>query len=105
MLGIYPNAGQDFYYIGSPTFSKATVKLAGGKSLVLNAPAASVSNKYVGAVKRNGQFWPKAWIRHSDIAHGAEFEFTMNGSPSAWGRTPRPPSLTKHISRWTKHPL
>src|SRR5882757_3569177 len=27
MLGIYPNAGQDYYYIGSPTFPKATIRL------------------------------------------------------------------------------
>lgn len=43
LLGIYPNAGQDYYYIGSPTFTKATVQLADGKKFVISAPAASAA--------------------------------------------------------------
>lgn len=94
MLGLYPNAGQDFYYIGSPSFTRATVHLSGGQRLVLEAPDASAQNMFVGGARRDGADWSQAWLRHADIANGATFHFDMTSRPSSWGQTSRPPSLS-----------
>ena len=94
LLGIYPNAGQDFYYIGSPAFTKATVQLADGKKLVISAPAASATKKYISAATLNGKPWNQAWLRHSDFINGAALELTMSDQPSKWGTQTPPPSYS-----------
>jgi putative alpha-1,2-mannosidase len=94
MLGIYPNAGQDYYYIASPTFTKVRVRLGNGRSLVISAPEASKEQLYVSGARLNGKPWQKAWIRHGDIAKGGELRLQMSRSPSRWGSETPPPSLT-----------
>lgn len=94
MLGIYPNAGQDFYYIASPTFSRATIKLADGKQFVINAPAASETAKYIAAGTLNGKPWNQAWLRHSDFIGGATLNFNMSAEVSKWGAQTPLPSLS-----------
>lgn len=93
-LGLYPNAGQDYYYIGSPSFTRSTLRLPAGKTLVISAPAASPENKYIAAATLDGKPWDRAWLRHSDIIDGAVLELTMVPEPTTWGRTIRPPSVT-----------
>ncbi|MBC8009226.1 MAG: glycoside hydrolase family 92 protein, partial [Burkholderiales bacterium] len=95
LLGIYPNAGQDFYYIGSPAFTRATINLPAGKKLVINAPAASPENKYIASATLNGKPWNQAWLRHSDFINGAVLELRMVAEPTAWGAASLPPSYTK----------
>ncbi|WP_438481941.1 GH92 family glycosyl hydrolase [Oleiharenicola lentus] len=92
MLGIYPNAGQDYYYVGSPVFSKATIRLGNGKEIILNAPATSADARYIASAKLNGRPLGSAWFRHGAIKDGATFDFTMTTTPTNWGRTSRPPS-------------
>ncbi|WP_046243335.1 GH92 family glycosyl hydrolase [Hymenobacter terrenus] len=94
MLGIYPNAGQDFYYFGSPTFTKVTIRLGNGKQIVINAPASSATAKYISQATRNGKAWNNAWFRHRDISNGAEFTLSMSDQPAVWGRDTPPPSLS-----------
>jgi putative alpha-1,2-mannosidase len=94
MLGIYPNAGQDFYYVGSPIFTKATLQLADGKKLVINANGTSDVNKYVASAKLNGKTWTQAWLRHEDFIKGAVLDLSMSGNPSSWGTKTPPPSLS-----------
>ena len=47
VLGIFPNAGQDVYLIGSPFYPVSTIHLAGGKVFRIEARDASPENKYV----------------------------------------------------------
>ena len=94
MLGVYPNAGQDYYYIGSPVFSKATIRLGNGRQIVLNAPATSPEARYIKSARLNGRPLDQAWFRHADIQDGATFDFEMTTEPTTWGRSTRPPSLT-----------
>lgn len=94
MLGLYPNAGQDFYYLGSPSFPEATLHLPSGKRIVLRAPATSSFNRYVAGVKLNGQPLDRAWVRHAELIDGAILEFDMVESPTDWGRSNRPPSYS-----------
>ncbi|WP_285745098.1 GH92 family glycosyl hydrolase [Lentzea sp. NBRC 105346] len=97
-LGFYPlQMGKPAYAIGSPLFTKATVRLENGKKLVINAPKNSRSNIYVQSVKVNGQAYNKTWLPHDVLANGATIDFDMGSSPSSWGTSPdaAPESITK----------
>jgi predicted alpha-1,2-mannosidase len=102
MLGIYPNAGQDYYYIASPTFTNSMIKLGNGRQFVINAPAASAENKYVASATLNGKPWNQAWLRHADIIKGGTLELEMTAKPSSWGAAIRPPSVSAPAAPATK---
>ncbi|MFI0723578.1 GH92 family glycosyl hydrolase [Streptomyces sp. NPDC021224] len=96
-LGFYPlQVGNDNYVIGSPLFTKATVHLDNGRSIVVNAPGNSGKNIYVQSLKVNGKPWNKVYLTQSQLASGARLDFTMGSRPSSWGtgKDALPPSLT-----------
>ncbi len=96
-LGFYPlRVGSPEYVIGSPLFRKATVKLANGAEIVVNAPNNSPNNVYVTGLRVNGTSYDKAYLPHEMIANGAVLDFQMGPSPSGWGCGPDalPPSIT-----------
>jgi predicted alpha-1,2-mannosidase len=94
LMGLYPNAGQDYYYIGSPSFTRSTIKLPAGKKLVISAPAASPENKYIASATLNGKPWNQAWLRHADLINGAVLELEMVPTPTDWGTKVLPPSYS-----------
>ena len=94
-MGFYPNAGQDVYLMGSPLFSKVTMKFGGsGKIFEISAPNLTPENKYIQSATLNGKPLHNAWFRHGDIAQGARLVLTMGPKPSDWGTRTPPPSLT-----------
>ncbi|MFC7490408.1 MULTISPECIES: GH92 family glycosyl hydrolase [unclassified Knoellia] len=97
-LGFYPlQMGSPTYAIGSPQFTKATLHLESGKSLVISAPRNSASNVYVQGVRVNGVAQSRTWLSHDQIVAGGNIEFDMGATPSAWGTGPddAPPSITE----------
>jgi predicted alpha-1,2-mannosidase len=97
-LGFYPlQMGSPYYAVGSPLFTKATIHLENGRSLVVNAPKNSPSNVYVQGLKVNGKRYDKAYLPHDVLAKGAVLDFDMGSRPSNWGsgRDGAPPSITK----------
>jgi predicted alpha-1,2-mannosidase len=97
-IGLYPNAGQPIYYIGSPLFQRSTINLGGGRSFVIEAPETSPSNMYVQSATLNGLALDRAWLKHEEIARGGKLVLRMGAKPSVWGRENRPPSMTKPAS-------
>ena len=91
-LGIYPNAGQDVYLIGSPTIPETTIHLSGGKKFTIVAKDVSAANKYVVSAELNGKPLNRAWIRHADIVKGGTLVLTMAAQPSHWAADDEPPS-------------
>lgn len=91
-IGLYPNAGQPLYYIGSPIFTRARIDLGGGRSFTIEAPAASAPNRYVQSATLNGRELDRAWLRHEEIAAGGTLVLRMGASPSRWGANDLPPS-------------
>lgn len=85
-MGLYPNAGQPFYYIGSPLFRRSEVDLGNGKRFVIEAPETSEANRYVQHATLNGERLPRAWLLHSEVAQGGRLVLRMGPRPSAWGR-------------------
>ena len=76
-LGFYPfNPCGGTYVLGAPQIPKATVSLAGGKTLTVVANNLSVENKYVKSVTLNGRPLDKT-IEHADLMSGGELVFEM----------------------------
>jgi predicted alpha-1,2-mannosidase len=93
-MGFFPVAGQDVYLIGSPLFSKSTVKLDSGKTFTIIAKNTNNQNLYVQSAKLNGKKWDKCWFRHKDIINGGELVLEMGTIPSEWGTNVPPPSIS-----------
>jgi predicted alpha-1,2-mannosidase len=85
-LGFYPlQMGSPNYAIGSPLFTKATVHLAGGKDLVINAPKNTAKNVYVQGLKVNGKAYTSTSLPQDLLAKGGTLDFDMGPNPSTWG--------------------
>ncbi|MET9952072.1 GH92 family glycosyl hydrolase [Streptomyces sp. NPDC006339] len=85
-LGFYPLVmGSGEYAIGSPLFTKATVRMDNGRTLVVEAPRNSARNIYVQGVKLNGKRWSSTALPHELLAKGGTLKFDMGPKPSAWG--------------------
>ena len=82
-LGIYSVCpGTDQYVIGSPMFSKATIKLENGKEFVIEADNNSAENVYIGSAVLNGNSLSKNWITYNDIIRGGKLHFEMSSRPN-----------------------
>lgn len=84
-LGLCPNAGQDFYYLNAPMVARSTLRIAGGKKLVIKANAAP-ENVYVESCKVNGKEWNSAILPHSMISDGGTIEFVLSDQPTDWAK-------------------
>jgi predicted alpha-1,2-mannosidase len=91
-MGIFPNAGQDVYLIGSPAYPQTTLHLAGGRDFVIEAKNLSPGNIYVTAATLNGKPLDRAWLRHNEIAAGGRLVLTMAAVPGHWAEHDPPPS-------------
>jgi predicted alpha-1,2-mannosidase len=92
VMGIYPNAGQDVYLIGSPAIPEVTLHLANGKTFVIEARNVSAANQYVVAATLNGKRFDRAWLRHEDILRGGRLVLSMAAKPGVWPTGETPPS-------------
>jgi predicted alpha-1,2-mannosidase len=100
MLGIYPNAGQDVYLIGTPSIPEAEIDMPSGKvfRIVAKNLDREHANRYVLSATLNGKPLDNAWFRHGQIAEGGTLELTMGPVPSNWGTAVPPPSMSDPVS-------
>ncbi|MFF5563981.1 GH92 family glycosyl hydrolase [Streptomyces sp. NPDC012623] len=97
-LGFYPLVmGSGEYAIGSPLFTKATVRMDNGRTLEIKAPKNNARNIYVQGLKVNGKTWNSTALPHDVLARGGRLEFAMGPAPSSWGtgKNAGPVSLTR----------
>jgi predicted alpha-1,2-mannosidase len=81
-LGFYPvTPGTDQYVIGSPLFSRATLKFENGKKLVIDATGNSKENIYAGDIRLNKKELKRNYIRHSELQAGGRLHFKMQSVP------------------------
>jgi putative alpha-1,2-mannosidase len=93
-MGLFPNAGQPFYYIGSPVFSRSTIHLDGGRNFVMEAPGTSPANLYIQSAELNGKLLNRAWLTHEEIVPGGRLLLHMGPRPSGWATSaPSPPQV------------
>jgi predicted alpha-1,2-mannosidase len=97
MLGMYPAIpGVGGLVLGSPTFSKATITLAGGKTLVITADGAAADAPYVQSLAVNGKPSTSTWVAWESVAGGGALAFTLGTKPSTSfgaGAGDRPPAF------------
>ncbi|TXK24931.1 glycoside hydrolase family 92 protein [Pontibacter qinzhouensis] len=98
-LGFYPlNPANGAYVFGSPAIDQATLILANGKALTIEAQNNSPENKYIQSVTFNGKPYSKSYILHKDLVQGGSLVFEMGSKPSTtWGvaKEDRPASVVK----------
>jgi predicted alpha-1,2-mannosidase len=92
VMGIFPNAGQDVYLIGSPAIPEVTLHLGGDKTFVIEAKNVSDSNRYVASASFNGQPLDRGWLRHEDMVQGGRLVLEMSDKPGKWPMGEPPPS-------------
>jgi putative alpha-1,2-mannosidase len=99
-LGFYPNAGQDIYLIGTPSFPEADITLAHGKTLRIIARNMDSEhiNRFIQSATLNGKPLETSWFRHKQIADGGTLVFTLGSAPGKWGTTNPPPSMSDAVS-------
>ena len=99
-LGFFPNAGQDVYLIGTPSFPEADITLSSGQVLRIIAKNLDSEhiNRYIQSARLNGVPLKDSWFRHGQIANGGTLEFTLGSAPTDWGTQNRPPSMSDAAS-------
>lgn len=80
MMGLYPNAGQDYYLLHAPLLKDYTLQLCNGKTL-----HATVKGKgtHFEKVTFNGKELKDARITHQQLMAGGELVFYRKASPPA----------------------
>ncbi|KAL8303058.1 hypothetical protein RB600_006783 [Gaeumannomyces tritici] len=99
MLGLFPNPGQDVYFITPPFFpaanvtSPATGKVARIRTVNFDA---AYKNIFIQSATLDGRLYRKNWLDHSFFADGKELVLTLGPTESGWGTRVEdvPPSLT-----------
>ena len=84
-LGIYPLVGSDKYVIGSPVFTRSTLRVPGGIFSIV-ADGASDVNLYVQSADLDGTPLTAPILTHKDLGAGHTLHLTMGPKPSTWGR-------------------
>ena len=103
-IGFYPVCpGDNVYILGSPAFSRATIKLDPrfhkGTTFSVIANDSKPDNCYIRDAKLNGKELTRAWITHEEVTAGGILELTMSSSPNKeWGIADEdlPPSMSRN---------
>lgn len=97
-LGFYPIAGgAPVYTVGSPVFTRAEINPVGGTPLVIDAPGASLTGKYVQSATLGSEPLGRPWFTHDQLLDAGSVSFQMGPvANKSWGSAPAdaPPSLT-----------
>jgi predicted alpha-1,2-mannosidase len=92
-LGFYPvNPASGDYMIGSPLFTRMTLRLANGNRFTVTATNNSTKNVYIQSATLNGKPLTIPVIHYSEIIAGASLKLVMGPVPSKWasGWNPAP---------------
>lgn len=99
MMGLFPNAAQNVYFITPPFFESVqyTSPLTNKTSTIrtVNFDAA-YKNIYIQSATLNGKPYTKNWLDHSFFLEGKELVLTLGRNESTWGThaADLPPSLS-----------
>lgn len=87
-LGIFPNAGQNLYYLLPPAYDDITVTMENGKKIKIHVNRLSADAKFISSVTVNGEVLSRSWISHDEIINGAVIEYTLSNKANAWHLQP-----------------
>ena len=90
-MGFYPvNPAGGEYMIGSPMFSRMSIRLESGKTFRVVAENVSAANLYIQSATLDGKPLNDPLITWEQIQSGATLRFTMGPKPSRWGSAWQP---------------
>lgn len=89
--GLFPNAGQDYYYLNAPLYGKTVITMSDGHKLTITANAAK-ENIYIESCKIDGKQWDSPYITHSQLMKASHIEMKLSSSPTQWGKDAAAPS-------------
>ncbi|MES3025441.1 MAG: GH92 family glycosyl hydrolase [Pseudomonadota bacterium] len=87
-LGLFPNAGQDVYFLNGPAFERMDVARPGKPTLEVTRSGSGI---YVAAVALDGKAHARSWLRHAELDGTRRLHFTMSPTPTAWASASTPP--------------
>jgi len=76
-IGLFPNAGQNIYYLLPPAFTSIELQMENGKKIRIKAYRRNPGDSVIKSVSLNGKLLHKTLIRHQDIANGADITFNL----------------------------
>jgi predicted alpha-1,2-mannosidase len=89
MLGIFPNPGQDVYFITPPFFPEVSIRngMTGKTATIRNINFdAGYRNIYIQSVTLNGGSYTKNYLTHDFFLNGGTLELTLGPAESStWG--------------------
>jgi putative alpha-1,2-mannosidase len=85
-MGFYPvNPARGEYMIGSPMYSRASIRLQSAKTFRVIAENVSAKNLYIQSATLDGKLLNDPLITWEQIQSGATLKFRMGPKPSRWG--------------------
>ncbi|KAI8933038.1 hypothetical protein NX059_009687 [Plenodomus lindquistii] len=88
MMGFFPNAGQDVYFIIPPFFESISIKSGqtGNTATIRNVNFDLLHrNIYIQSATLNGTPYTRNWLQHSFFMDGGVLELTLGPTESTWG--------------------
>lgn len=82
-IGLFPNAGQDYYYLNAPKYTESVLDLGNGKTLTIRSDAAP-GRVYIKSCKVGGKQWDKATITHAELINAGLIEMELSDTPTEW---------------------
>jgi predicted alpha-1,2-mannosidase len=76
-IGLFPNVGQDIYYLFPPAFSSIELTMENGKKIFIQTRKNVPDAKYIESISVNGKMITRRWISHHEIAGGADIIFNL----------------------------
>ncbi|MDE6324296.1 MAG: GH92 family glycosyl hydrolase [Paramuribaculum sp.] len=82
-LGFYPVApGTGEYVLGAPLFRKARIHLENGKTVRIDAPANSDTDRYIKELKVDGNVSDATYLTLGQLQSGPTLDFIMSATPA-----------------------
>jgi putative alpha-1,2-mannosidase len=99
MMGLFPNPGQNVYFITPPFFPSVSVlsKLTNATATIRSVNFDSqYKNIYIQNATLDGKPYTKNWIGHEFFSNGGTLELVLGDKESKWGtsKEDRPPSMS-----------
>jgi putative alpha-1,2-mannosidase len=106
MLGIFPNPGQDVYFLTPPFFEEVSIRntLTGKTATIKNINFdPEYRDIYIQSATLDGKAYTKNYIGHRFFMEGGTLELTLGSAESSWGTGSDdiPPSLSQPQSHNT----
>ncbi len=99
-IGLFPNAGQDIYYLNGPAFPSAVVRRPDHSPLTITRTGTGI---YIASARIDGRPLDRSWLRHGELSAAERLEFTMSDTPTDWARgTPPPVAMPASVSALLK---